>query len=81
VTALVEARHLDAGYAGSPVVRDLDLYVEAGEVVALFGANGAGKTTTLMTLCGELTPLAGAVYLDGEPTSASSPNNGQCSPS
>ena len=35
-----------------PVVRNLDLTVEAGEVVALLGPNGAGKTTTLLTLAG-----------------------------
>jgi ABC-type branched-subunit amino acid transport system ATPase component len=70
VTALVEARHLDAGYAGSPVVRGLDLRVEPGEVVALFGPNGAGKTTTLMTLCGELPALGGEVLLDGAVTTA-----------
>ena len=35
---------LDAGYDGAPVVRDLNLHVDAGEVVALLGPNGAGKT-------------------------------------
>lgn len=68
--ALIETRHLDAGYAGSPVVRDLNIYVQPGEVVALFGPNGAGKTTTLMTLCGELPSLGGEVVLDGAVTSA-----------
>jgi branched-chain amino acid transport system ATP-binding protein len=50
------------------VVRDLDLHVAAGEVVALFGANGAGKTTTLLTLAGELAPLKGEVSFLGAPT-------------
>ena len=43
-----------AGYDGAPVVRDLDLDVGAGEVVALLGPNGAGKTTTLATIAGLL---------------------------
>ena len=47
------------------VVRELDLRVDAGEVVALIGANGAGKTTTLLTLAGELTPLDGEVRFLG----------------
>jgi branched-chain amino acid transport system ATP-binding protein len=38
-----------AGYNGAPVVRNLNLYVEPGEIVALLGSNGAGKTTTLVT--------------------------------
>jgi branched-chain amino acid transport system ATP-binding protein len=70
MTALIEARQLDAGYGGTPVVRQLDLHVDPGEVVALFGPNGAGKTTTLMTLCGELPGLAGEVLIDGQPTTA-----------
>ena len=46
--ALIEARGLSAGYGKMAVVRELDLHVDAGEVVALIGANGAGKTTTLL---------------------------------
>ena len=58
---LLECRSLSAGYNGMPVVRDVDIQVRPGEVVALFGPNGAGKTTTLLTLCGELQPLSGEV--------------------
>jgi len=43
------------------VVRDLDLRVSPGEVVALIGPNGAGKTTTLLTIAGELPAIAGEV--------------------
>jgi branched-chain amino acid transport system ATP-binding protein len=46
---LLEIEHLYAGYHDVPVVRDLGLYVEPGEIVALLGPNGAGKTTTLVT--------------------------------
>jgi branched-chain amino acid transport system ATP-binding protein len=68
--ALIEARGLSAGYGKMAVVRDIDLRVDAGEVVALIGANGAGKTTTLLTLAGELTPLEGEVRFLGAPTTA-----------
>ena len=67
---LIEARGLSAGYGKMAVVRDLDLHVDAGEVVALIGANGAGKTTTLLTLAGELSPLEGEVRFLGAPTRA-----------
>ncbi len=67
---LIEARNLSAGYGSMPVVRELDLQVDAGEVVALIGANGAGKTTTLLTLAGELTPLDGEVRFLGAATRA-----------
>jgi ABC-type branched-subunit amino acid transport system ATPase component len=65
---LVEAVGLRAGYGGVEIVRDLDLRVDAGEVVALLGPNGAGKTTTLLTLSGELAPLGGEVRFLGEAT-------------
>jgi len=67
---LIEARGLSAGYGKMSVVRDLDLRVDAGEVVALIGANGAGKTTTLLTLAGELPPRDGEVWFLGAPTRA-----------
>src|SRR5437870_5273505 len=59
-------RDLSAGYRGVPVVRELNLEVRPGEVVALLGPNGAGKTTTLETIAGLNRPLSGAVELSGE---------------
>lgn len=67
---VIEARGLAAGYRGHAVVRDVDLRVERGEVVALIGPNGVGKTTTLLTLSGELPPIAGDVVWRGQPTRA-----------
>ena len=69
-TPLVEAVGLQAGYAGHPVVRDVDLAVHPGEVVTLLGANGAGKTTTLLTLAGYLKPVGGVLRVDGEESQA-----------
>jgi branched-chain amino acid transport system ATP-binding protein len=70
MTPLIEARAMSAGYGGRPVVHDLDLTVEPGEVVCLLGPNGAGKTTTLLAMSGELPLLGGEVLFDGEPTAA-----------
>lgn len=64
---LLEAEGLSAGYGRMAVVRDLDLHVAAGEVVALIGSNGAGKTTTLLSLAGELSPMGGEVRFLGRP--------------
>jgi len=65
--ALMEARPLSVGYGTAMAVRDLDLFVNPGEVVALVGPNGAGKSTVLKTLAGELRPAAGEVWWDGQP--------------
>ena len=70
MSVLVEAEGLQAGYGSVVVVRDLDLQVRAGEVVALLGPNGAGKSTTLLTLSGALPPLGGAVRWNGAATKA-----------
>ena len=67
---LLECRGLAAGYGALAVVRDLDLHVEPGEVVALIGPNGAGKTTTLLTLAGELPVISGEVVFRGVATKA-----------
>jgi branched-chain amino acid transport system ATP-binding protein len=68
--ALLEARGLSAGYGGQPVVRDVDLQIQPGEVVCLLGPNGAGKTTTLLTLSGVLPSIQGEVLMDGVVTRA-----------
>ena len=62
---LIKIEGLHAGYGGIPVVRDLNLTVGRGEVVALLGPNGAGKTTTLLTISGLLAPIKGSVDVLG----------------
>ncbi len=63
---LLECVGLHAGYGGRAVVRDLDLDVGSGEVIALLGPNGAGKTTTLLTLSGDLAPISGTISFAGD---------------
>jgi branched-chain amino acid transport system ATP-binding protein len=63
---VLELRSVSAGYDGVPVLRDVDLTVAEGEVVALVGANGAGKTTALLTTSGLVAASAGTVHVLGE---------------
>jgi len=65
---LLKVEQLSAGYGDLAAVRDLSLTLESGEVIALLGPNGAGKSTTLLTLAGELAPLAGRVTYLGRST-------------
>lgn len=60
---LARMEGVTAGYAGAPAIRDVDLTVDAGEVVVLLGPNGAGKTTSLLTLVGLLPAMAGRVTM------------------
>ncbi|MWK38428.1 ATP-binding cassette domain-containing protein [Actinomadura sp. J1-007] len=66
---------MSAGYFGAAVVRDLDLTVGAGEVVALLGPNGAGKSTTLRAISRTITPMAGTVTLNGREVTGRRPQD------
>ena len=59
----VTIEHLSFAYPGSdtPVLKDVNLTVEAGERVAIVGANGVGKTTLMRCLAGELKPTKGEI--------------------
>jgi ABC-type Fe3+/spermidine/putrescine transport system ATPase subunit len=50
---------------GREVVSNLDLSVDAGELVCLLGASGCGKTTTLRMIGGFITPDSGSIEIDG----------------
>ena len=56
---------LCAGYLGEDVVHEVNLSVEAKEVVTVIGSNGAGKSTLLRAICGLLPASAGTVHFDG----------------
>ncbi|MBA2557262.1 MAG: ABC transporter ATP-binding protein [Chloroflexi bacterium] len=59
--AALEVVSLSSGYGPSIVLRDVNLCVRSGEIVALLGANGAGKSTLLATIAGLLAPTTGSI--------------------
>ncbi|ANS70551.1 ABC-type multidrug transport system, ATPase and permease component [Streptomyces lincolnensis] len=58
---------LSFAYPGAtrPSLRDADLHLPAGSVVAVVGENGAGKSTLVKLLCGLYRPTAGSILVDG----------------
>jgi lipopolysaccharide export system ATP-binding protein len=57
--------HLRKSYRRKPVLRDVSLRLDRGEVVALLGPNGSGKTTCFYAVAGLVMPEAGTVEIDG----------------
>lgn len=64
--ARLETRGLVKKFRGRTVVDQVNLVVEAGEVVGLLGPNGAGKTTTFHMIVGLILPDAGLILHNGE---------------
>ncbi len=57
---------LGKSYKKRPVLRDVSMALNRGEVVALLGPNGAGKTTCFYAVAGLVTPEKGTVTIDGQ---------------
>jgi branched-chain amino acid transport system ATP-binding protein len=65
--------NLTVARGGRPVVRDVSLRVEPGEVTALLGPNGAGKSSLVLAVSGVLRPESGSVKLNGTDLSGRRP--------
>mgnify|MGYP000238056902 CR=1 FL=1 len=63
---IVELHHVDKHYLGVEALQNLDLTLEQGSILGLFGHNGAGKTTTIKLILGLIKPTAGQVRVFGE---------------
>ncbi len=63
---LLEMRNLTSGYGQTPVLFDISLTVNRGEIACLLGRNGVGKTTLLRNIIGLNQPTAGAIAFDGK---------------
>jgi branched-chain amino acid transport system ATP-binding protein len=71
---ILELSGVVSGYGAVTVLREVDLSVEPGEVVALLGPNGAGKTSLLRAASGLIRVQSGEVRIAGAPATKASPS-------
>src|SRR5215472_13237268 len=62
---LLEVNGVTFGYERVPLLYDVKLQVNSGEMLGLLGPNGSGKTTLLRLISGVLLPQQGTIELDG----------------
>jgi branched-chain amino acid transport system ATP-binding protein len=62
---MLEIDAITVGYNATPVLRDVTIQVEPGQLVAVVGPNGAGKSTLFKTISGVLTPRSGSLRFEG----------------
>ena len=60
----VHSEQMTVGYDGKPLIRDIEIRLNRGEILTLIGPNGAGKSTILKSLTRQLKLVGGTVYLD-----------------
>ena len=69
---MLKIENIEVRYSGVPVIHDVSLDVNAGELISVVGSNGAGKTTLLKTISGALHPAKGNIEFENEDISGSS---------
>lgn len=62
---MIELVQISQHYGVRPVLREIDLRIERGELVVIVGPNGMVKSTLLAVIAGILTPQHGSVIIDG----------------
>lgn len=61
----LSTKDLSIGYA-DPIVNNINISIDDGEIAVLIGPNGAGKTTLLKTISGLIKKISGSIFIDGK---------------
>lgn len=71
----LEARGVGKRFGGVQAIRDVDLSIYPGEVMAIVGDNGAGKSTFIKMLAGDHAPTSGQILINGSPVNFKQPRD------
>jgi branched-chain amino acid transport system ATP-binding protein len=63
---MLKVSEIEVRYSGVPIIHNVPLEVNQGELVSVVGANGAGKSTLLKTITGALHPTKGSIEFDNK---------------
>jgi branched-chain amino acid transport system ATP-binding protein len=63
---MLKVSEIEVRYSGVPIIHDVSLEVNRGELVSVVGANGSGKSTLLKTIAGSLHPSRGSIRLEND---------------
>ena len=63
---MLKVTEIEVRYSGVPVIHDVSLEVNRGELVSVVGANGAGKSTLLKAIAGALRPSKGSIQFENQ---------------
>ena len=72
---MLRLEKVSAAYGAVEALREIDLSIDRGEIVALIGSNGAGKSTLLKTISGLVRPTAGIIEFLGVPIAGLPPEH------
>ena len=72
--ALIELKHVVAGYGGAPILNGVNMAIEQSDIGVIVGPNGAGKSTTLKAIFGLLKVTGGTIEFLGKNVANSLPD-------
>lgn len=71
---MLKLKNIQTYYGNIQALKNINMEIEQGEIIALVGANGAGKSTTLMTISGIIPARAGEILFQGKSINGISPD-------
>ncbi len=63
---VIECEHVASGYNGVPLMADINLTINKGEIVFILGGSGCGKSTLLKHMIGQVPPVRGTIRILGK---------------
>ena len=63
---MIQFKNVNKSFNGKPILKDINMTIEKGELVVFIGPSGCGKTTSLKMINKLLTPTSGEILIDGK---------------